>query len=1707
MKKKILLNKIFSLLTLIAVLSTSINVRVLADVDDVVIYDTENTIVTEEYNLSDTQVSDKSNLSNDLETIDNSAPGTDYVYDELILECDSQDEAEKVAELYQEELGVNVTVKDYAYEIATLQIDPDTKIESNDPTSAMDDASSDDTNSFNDNNVDYVAEAVEIASDLSNSLPAVYPNYYEELCTISKTENESFDDPFTKDSDSGYQWYHEIIGDKFVWDEMDKITSQGISDYDGPLNPLFVNNLNNMTVAVIDTGIAMSHEDFDSSMIVGEYNATDDSTNVEDDNGHGSNVAGIIGNTANDKGGRGIAAGVNIMPIKVNNGSSISTSHVLRAINYIETNADSYNVRVVNLSLGSTSYLSLYDKALQRLKEKDIVVCAAAGNYNSNMDYYPAAYDNTLCVGSVNSSLTKSSFSNYGSKVTLSAPGGENTNIVEDNNPVMRSESLYASRYGTTSGYIGMSGTSQATPVVAGGAALILANNPDLAADDVKSILIASSTKTKSGYDLGAGCINVAKALGVDYVEPPTADVQSGEISDSCDISLGISGDYELSEYRGIIYYTTDGSEPSIDDVSGSTQVYNGKFSPITPIHIELDDKSDKIVLKTRSYLYGVESDTNTYSYYFDKNKVRTVTILAPDKNISATVGAKISLKAEALPSYAKNKNVKWESSNTSIATVSSNGTVSIVSAGKDNASATPATRPKVTITATAMDGSGAFDSIDIEISPLTTSVEVESPSKLDGTKLFDSQTILLYVNEGDTYELGASTDDPNCKWHVWPKNALQEVTFKSSNSKVATVDINGTIRAIGTGTATITVMAADGTNKKDTIRVKCKTSISKIDIIDKNGKIDNDGESYVVAGKTFSPQVIFNENKSKPDNTSLVWEIVSGEKYATINSKTGVVKAKSNQDVKFKRNIIIRAYSTKYVDEDGNSIQDEHSLNVYPVTTGITVKSESCLMTLGSSYKFSNQIYGSTPVDTLRKYKYKSSNPKILFVNSETGNAVALKNGDAKVTIIADDGSNKSVTIPVKVIGNLTKLGLINKSGTTAIYPGKSLRFGATASDGYMIPTGKIEWFFLDEDGNHVSETDYLSVKNGFVSVKNEAKKLENEQNTTLYAWLTVEANDEEKTYKASVELEVYPYGMTSIKLDSSSLYFDEVGKVQKLNVSSEPILSYGRGYRFSSTNAKVAMVDSSGRVTATGNGTAYIDVTAGDNSGKRVRCKVTVEQKPVSIKVYQSSNLSSVAAGKKLTLSAKINGNAGEYAAKNKGIKWELSNETGNKYVTISSKGVLTARSGIEERHTVLIKASSVVDDTIYDEYEIVICPITKNLTLAQSSATIRTGITDRMSPTMNDYEEYAFIEKPTVEPADASCELTAKSSNEKIAIIVPEFDNGELIGWMVRPRAKGTAKIKITAKDGSGKNATFTVNVIKPLTNLRIEPKTGIYSMKPGTKLYMKSIMDAAPTNSRVYYYFTDPEEMGQFATIDKTSGTITAKNAKTIGIASPKVRVYAVARDDWHDTSEPIEITILPGVILMEDLNVISSNNRYDVAGGTSLQMKAITTVNATDKSIKWYLGDDTGEKDMSAYASIDSRGLLKSKASITERKTVRVYAQAKDAGGVIGYQDVIIYPKADSFNIDSYPISGIYSVKVGDDLYLIVSTESNNPSEVCNKYKVTYTTGAAKVYLCSDDDGAGTIVRVRGLSKGKTTVYFESTDGTNKKKSYSINITQ
>lgn len=1659
---------------------------------------------TSEYFLGDSQTEAKETLSTDFSVMENCVAGEDYVENEVIVECENEEDAQQIAGLYSEKLGAQVFVKDYGYEIATLEIVPN-----------------------EDNDSDCVRDAVECALDMSNDLPAVYPNYYEELFSIDTTANEKYD-PLTKNGTSNYQWFHEIIDDKFVWDEMDKITSMG-SDYDGPLNRDFVSNLNNMTVAVIDTGIVTGHEDFNLGKIVGPYNAvseTEGLENVEDANGHGSNVAGIIGNTANDKGGRGIAAGVNIMPINVykSDTNTVSSNAVLKALRHINEKASEYNIRVVNLSLGSMNYFTLLDKAIQDLIDKDIVVCAASGNYNSSMETYPASYNGVISVGSVNSYMTKSLFSNYGERLTVSAPGGDNGNNILINGSIVNCrEYLYASKKGSVSGYSGLCGTSQASPVVAAAAALILANSPELSASEVANILSSSSTKINEQYDMGDGCINVARALGIETENTPVASIPSkSTIPDVCDVSLSIEGVEDLRDYQGMIYYTLDGSEPSLEDSSDSTIVYNSNPDNMEPIHLEYNPEENsqdaEILLKIRSCLFGHESKVSTYRYYFSTDSVRKITIVSQngEEAEKVCVGATLKLKANILPAFAKNKKVKWESSNTSVATVSAEGVVRIVSEGKDN---------KVVITATAQDGSGKSDSFEINIAPFATNVEIDPLAQDDRVKLYNSKTVLLYVNEEDTYKLGRSeadarVPDADRKWHVWPSSALQKVIYKSSNTKVATVGSDGIIHAVGTGTATVTVSAADGSGKKDSINVKCVTSVSKIEIVDNSTKRDNYGCSYVVAGKTFKPAVIFNDNKSFPDNKELIWTVVEGSDYVKINSQTGVVTGRSNDYVYARKKVTIKAYSPNYCDDEGNNIYGEYSLYVYPITTSIERNGQGTeILTVGGTTSIRDTLGYIEPVDTLLKFSYKSSNPKVVYVNPETGEALGLKLGSTKITVTASDGSGKNITIPVKVSqGRPSKasLGLINMSGTPAVYPGKKLVFKAVESNDYEFDSKDLSWGFLNAD-ERVSETEYLIVKDGTVTVKDTARKLAEAKIESLYAWLKVNGSE----IKVKSDIEVFPSGVSSITIFDSndislnSITFDSIGDTKKISVKNEPEVSFGRNYQFSSTNQKIVTVDSKGVIKAIGNGTAYVEVLAGDNSKTKARCKVVVAQKPVSVTVASSNNQKSLASGKKLTLSAKINANQGEYASPEKAITWSLPNEADRLIASISKSGVLSAAKNITEQKEITVRAASTSHPEVYDEIELMLCPAVSKIQLPDSSITIRTSITPRIEERMaedgtaaDDYPESYVINKSEiiVVPEHASGDFSVISLNEKIATVEPVEESGEVTGWKIIPKSKGTVKIKAAITDGSGKSATVTVKVIKPVTNLRIEPKKGSYVAKAGTKLYLKSIMDSAPSNSKVAYFFTDPE-MGTYASVNKDSGTISVKKASVIGTQSRTLSVYARALDKWQDTSEPIEITILPGIVLMKDLNVVSSTKRYDLAGGSSLQMKATTSTDATNKSIRWYLGDENGEADVSQYASITSKGLVKANSNIEGTKTIYAYAKAKDGGDACGCQKITLYSKAASFTVDSQPDSNVHTVRAGENLYLNVDTASTNSGEACCKYNVTYTTGAAKVYLCDGDNGAGTLVKVHGLSKGKTTVYFESVDGSKKKKSYLVNITQ
>jgi thermitase len=280
-----------------------------------------------------------------------------------------------------------------------------------------------------------------------------------------------------------------------------------------------------VVVAVLDSGVDYTHEDLVQNMWVrpatmtpyqdnelgtiddlNGYNAIDSAADPMDENGHGTHCAGIIGAEGeNDLGIAGVNWKVQIMPLKfMNAGGFGTTKDAIEAINYvIDRKKAGVNVRIISASWGSTQKSRALEDVIRKAYENDILFVAAAGNASTNNDrspHFPSSYNvpNVISVAALDRNDQLASFSNYGSKsVAIAAPGVE----------------ILSTWLGNQ--YEEKSGTSMATPVVAGVAALVLAENPNLSVDDLRTRLMASTDPIVAlkGKTFSGGRINAAKAL------------------------------------------------------------------------------------------------------------------------------------------------------------------------------------------------------------------------------------------------------------------------------------------------------------------------------------------------------------------------------------------------------------------------------------------------------------------------------------------------------------------------------------------------------------------------------------------------------------------------------------------------------------------------------------------------------------------------------------------------------------------------------------------------------------------------------------------------------------------------------------------------------------------------------------------------------------------------------------------------------------------------------------------------------------------------------------------------------------------------------------------------------------------------------------------------------------------------------------------
>jgi hypothetical protein len=317
-----------------------------------------------------------------------------------------------------------------------------------------------------------------------------------------------------------YQWNMEKINAPQAW---------GQSDGSG------------QTIAVLDSGVDLTHPDLVAKLVTG-YDFVNDDSDPSDDEGHGTHVAGIAAAATNN--GIGVAGtgwGARIMPIKVLDATGLGFQSDIAS--GVEWAADQ-GARILNLSLGGPTPSTAIKDAIDYAHGKGALVVASSGNSfdEGNPVIYPAAYNYVLAVAATDNLDQHASYSSSGSYVDVAAPGGDPSGS-SDPDPAHWIESTFWRGYGSgfpVTGYNALAGTSQAAPHVAGLAALILARNSTLTNDQVANIIQNTAEDLGSpGRDdlFGYGRINAGAAVAAASTAAQAGSPRPAATPETADLS------------------------------------------------------------------------------------------------------------------------------------------------------------------------------------------------------------------------------------------------------------------------------------------------------------------------------------------------------------------------------------------------------------------------------------------------------------------------------------------------------------------------------------------------------------------------------------------------------------------------------------------------------------------------------------------------------------------------------------------------------------------------------------------------------------------------------------------------------------------------------------------------------------------------------------------------------------------------------------------------------------------------------------------------------------------------------------------------------------------------------------------------------------------------------------------------------------------
>jgi serine protease len=349
-----------------------------------------------------------------------------------------------------------------------------------------------------------------------------------------------------------------------------------IDQRDRPLDGSYTYNTvaANVSVYVIDTGIRATHTEFGTRVSTLGFTSINDGNGTNDCNGHGTHVAGTIGGVT-----YGVAKSVTLHAVRVLdcNGSG-STSGVIAGVDWVTANRTL--PAVANMSLGGGASTAL-DDAVRRSITAGVTYAIAAGNSNADAcASSPARVSQALTVGSSTSGDVRSSFSNFGTCVDVFAPGSSITSAWNTSNTATNT----------------ISGTSMATPHVAGAAAVYLATDPVATPSTVHAAIVNNASVNKLS-SIGAGSPNrlLYSIFGGTPVDtPPVANFTYSCAGTTCTFNSAGSTDD-----RGITSYAWSFGDGQVDSgaMVGHTYASGGTFT----VQLTVTDTGNQTDTETQS--------------------------------------------------------------------------------------------------------------------------------------------------------------------------------------------------------------------------------------------------------------------------------------------------------------------------------------------------------------------------------------------------------------------------------------------------------------------------------------------------------------------------------------------------------------------------------------------------------------------------------------------------------------------------------------------------------------------------------------------------------------------------------------------------------------------------------------------------------------------------------------------------------------------------------------------------------------------------------------------------------------------------------------------------------------------------------------------------------------------------------------------------